>query len=72
MSLIRLLHALATGAATFVLNPTVPAAKTMPLRKSANEALAGDAIKLKCDFQTAFGQLTAEAEARGQSVQAET
>ena len=74
MSLLRLVHALSTGAATFGLNPSLPANQTnvMPPRRSPTEALAADAVKLRADFQIAFGKLAEEAESSGQSVQTET
>jgi hypothetical protein len=73
MSLSRLLHAISTGVATFGLSPSLPAApaSVASLRKTASEALAGDAIKLKCDFQAAYGTLAVEVESSGQSLKAE-
>lgn len=60
MPLIRLLHAFATGAATFSLNPILPlvSQETMTSLKTSNEAFAEDAIKLSGDFQRSFVEAT--------------
>ena len=70
MSLIRLLHALSTGAATFGLNPTLPPVRVMP--KSPAEAFTEDALKLKGDFEIARIKIAEEVDSRGRGVAAET
>ncbi|MCW5549169.1 MAG: hypothetical protein KIT44_09415 [Opitutaceae bacterium] len=73
MPLYRLLHALATGAATFTLLPTVPVVNTPVRPKSAADALAGDAVKLKGDFNVALDKLQLQLGAPdgGKSIQTE-
>ena len=66
MPLINLLHALVTGAATFGINPVLPPVPITP--KSAGEAFAEDASKLKGDFDTALENLKSEVQSGGQSI----
>lgn len=74
MPLIRLLHAFATGAATFSLNPMLPHVppEASSSLKTSNEAFTEDAIKLSGDFSRALLTVKAEAESHGQSVSAKT
>lgn len=52
MSFLNLLDALATGAATFTLNPELSAVEIVP--KSSTEAFREDTEKLKRDFDRHF------------------
>ncbi len=70
MALLRLIHALATGAATFGLQPTIAPLSVVP--KTASEAFAEDALKLKGDFDRAAVKLGEEFESGGQSIAAKT
>jgi hypothetical protein len=65
MPLLRLLHAFATGAATFTLAPTLPAVPLTP--KSSRDAFGEDAAKLKGDFDRALTTLKQEVDPSGQS-----
>jgi hypothetical protein len=71
MPLIRLLHALTTGAATFGLNPSLPPVALQP--KAPREAFSEDAQKLRGDFDRAFVKLQEEVQtSSGQSITAKT
>jgi len=60
------LHAIATGAATITLSPSLPHVDITP--KSSASAFAEDASKLKGDFDAALSKLPTELKDRGTSV----
>jgi len=69
MSLIRLLHAFATGAASFSLNPALPPAPDAAsfMAQSPKDAFARDSLKLAGDFQNALNKVATEVESSGKS-----
>ena len=72
MPLIRLLHAFATGAASFSLTPVLPYVQGEVLLKSSSESFAADAMKLAGDYKRALVTVSKEVESSGKSITTQT